>query len=638
MKKLTLPACWIIAAALALPLLSTAHADNVMIENPAIELGPKDRLITILGTNDIHGGIEAGAARDGSPMGGMSYWSGVVRSIRHGIGARFGAEQAGVLVVDAGDQFQGTLLSNYSEGVLMFDTFKAMATLDRSGQVIEPGYDAIIPGNHDYDFGPKGWLEDQVTPGSPDQNPRGALEALQESTKDVFPMLSANTYLRSSIVDRKGLPVSVESANCKAVKGSKPIDWSRARAPRYLEPYVIKQLAGLRVALIGIDNSGTPQTTTVANVTDLCFGDEVAAYKRVRQKLEGKADVFVVIMHNGNTDSSWAVSNFVEKSGAGKVDAVVSGHTHWVSNMRVKGVPVVQSGSGGLKFGRIDLVYNTASKKVDQARTRSYGGIELVHGRCAPSAADFCALGTSGKVAYEGVEVVPNQAITSLVAAGRATLSGIAGVKLGVAKDLIKIDRTRESPLANAMTDALRTVAGADLSFINASGLRTAVQPGEFTYEELFKVIPFNNHGLVIGPMGADKVIALLERSIQTCGAFGALMQSGLRVEFTRDCRHPKGQVDPKAALVSVTALDGEVIYDASSGGMKAAAGRVFQVVTLDFLLAGGSGFDGFKGTPVLSDIGIVREALAKHYTANPVTLTDELDGRWSESLPRRAE
>jgi 2',3'-cyclic-nucleotide 2'-phosphodiesterase (5'-nucleotidase family) len=429
----------------------------------------------------------------------------------------------------------------------------------------------------------------------------------------------------------------VSDQYCKPKDTKAPaIDWPMAVQPSFLKPYVIKQVAGLRVALIGLDNPETPIVTTEANVTDLCFDDEAASYLRVRKELDGQADVFVVIMHDGNTDASFGVSDFVGKLPAGSVDAVISGHTHFVTNTRVNGIAIIQSGANGEKFGRIDLVYDMKARAVLPAKTRSYGGIDLLHDRCAPAAADFCTA-AAGKVSYEGVPVTPNAAITALVTQGRAQVASLANQHLGSASATVKIDRTRESPLANAMTDALQGLAHSDIAFMNTGGLRAAIPAGEFTYETLFRVIPFNNHGLLVGPMGADKVISLLQRSISTCGAFGALMQSGLRVTFERDCSRQVAELDPKARLLTVETLGGEKIFDAANGGLIAAAGRTFNVATLDFLAAGGSGFDDFKGTPVLSDIGIAREAMATYYVSNPVTLSAKTDGRWAEKLPEGA-
>jgi 2',3'-cyclic-nucleotide 2'-phosphodiesterase (5'-nucleotidase family) len=586
--------------------------------NPPLVLGPDERLITILGTNDIHGGLEVGKARgDGSPIGGMAFWGGVASSIRQGVAKRYGADRSGVLVVDAGDQFQGTLISNFNEGMLMFAAMN------------EVGYDAVITGNHDYDFGPIGWLDDQVTSDTDDKNPRGALLRAVGSAK--FPMISANTFVAASIVNSAGEQLNPKDQFCQ-VNGT--IDWSQAERPSYLKPYVIKEVAGLKVALIGLDNPHTPTTTTEANVTDLCFDDEAAAYTRVRKELEGKADVYVIVIHDGNTDTSNDVSKLVSKLPAGSVDAVVSGHTHWVTNTRVGGIAIIQSGSNGEKFGRIDLVYDTKTRKVQPAKTRSFGGIELVHGRCAPSAKSFCDASADGAVSYEGVPVIESAKIAQLVAAARVQVAQVAGRVLGTSDALVRVDRTRESPLANALTDALRGVTAAEVSFMNTGGIRAPIDAGDITYEDLFRVIPFNNHGLVIGPMGAEQVVGLLKRSILTCGGFGALMQSGLKVTFVRDCSHPVNELDPNAKLLHVETLSGEVIYDSASGGMVAPAGRTLVAATLDFLAAGGSGFDGFKGTPVIRDIGIVREAFVKYYLSNPAHLTAQTDGRWVEQKP----
>jgi 5'-nucleotidase len=597
--------------------VGTAGGANEAPINPALVLGDGEKLITLLATNDIHGGVEAGKSKDGQPQGGMAFWAGIVTSIKQGLANRYTAARAGVLVLDAGDQFQGTLISNYNEGQLLFAAMN------------EVGYDAVIPGNHDYDFGPVGWLEDQVTPTSVDQNPRGAL--LKLVSQAAFPLVSANTYLRASLKAEDGKLVETDSSGCR-VTGDARIDWSRAARPTFLKPYVIREAAGVRVAIIGLDNPETPLSTTLANVSDLCFDDEVGAYQRVRQELAGQADVFVVVMHDGNTSNSFGASDFVRKLPVGSVDAVVSGHTHFVSNARVNGVAIIQSGSGGEKFGRIDLIYDTRTHAVLPARTRSFGGIEMMHSRCAPSAQSFCASGTD--IAYEGVSVVPSQKILKLVASARAQVASVAGRKLGTADGLVKVDRIHESPLANALTDSLRSIAGSDIAFLNTGGIRTTVGPGDVTYEDLFKVLPFNNHGLLVGPMGADKVLALLDRSIQSCGIYGSLMQSGLKVSFERiDCTKSTNQLDPNARLLHVETLAGEVIYDVAQG-MVAPSVRSFNVATLDFLAAGGSGFDGFKGSTQIRDFGIVREAMTEYYLANPAHFSVKVDGRWSEQVP----
>src|SRR6266446_3437341 len=206
----------------------------------------KPTQITILATNDIHG-IEPNVSKDGTIEGGLAAFSGTVQAIKAGLKRKLG-DQAGVLVVDAGDQFQGTLISNYNEGRLV---------LQEMSQV---GYDVAITGNHDYDFGPVGWLDDQVTPTTVDKDPRGALKAALSYAR--FPLISANNFLRSSLHDALVNQVQVDQQGCDPVAeaGQPPplIDWSRATTLDFLKPYLIKEVGGVRVALIGIDNVFTP--------------------------------------------------------------------------------------------------------------------------------------------------------------------------------------------------------------------------------------------------------------------------------------------------------------------------------------------------------------------------------------------
>ena len=153
-------------------------------------LAAGERRITILGTNDLHGGLESSppSSRGGPRLGGMALWSGVVAAIRRGVAARDG-DRGGVVLVDAGDQFQGTLVSNIDEGKTVI---AAMMRVGRVGTQV--GYDAIVPGNHDYDFGPLGWKVDEAQTAA---ERRGALEArVQQLSAGGESFISPNTFLR----------------------------------------------------------------------------------------------------------------------------------------------------------------------------------------------------------------------------------------------------------------------------------------------------------------------------------------------------------------------------------------------------------------------------------------------------------
>lgn len=592
-------------------------------------LQDNERLITILGTNDIHGAVDAktvGSGDNRKTVGGMPFWAGVVSSIRSGLDEKTGSECGGVLLVDGGDQFQGTLLSNYSEGELMFDLMN------------EAGYDAVVPGNHDYDFGPLGWLEDQVSERVPesDRDPRGVIKKLAAQAK--FSLISANTYYTASIerIDQPNAPIAANGCKSDSILG-----FATARRPEFLKSHVIVERAGLKIALVGLDNPETASMTTAANVSDLCFRDPAEEYIEIRKSLEGQADLFVIVMHNGDVSGDQKMTAIVKKileADPRGVDAVVGGHTHNVNLVNVDGVPAIQSGANGERFGRIQLVYNVDTKQVDRAKTQFFAGVQLDNGGCENQASSFCSVSTDADtgatvVSYDAKPVTLDPEAARLVDDAKARLAPMASRLLGEAKKKLYRDRILESPLANVLTDELRAVSGADIATVNTGGIRTDIQVGPVTYETLFSVLPFANRAVVIGPLSTQTLVRLVTRSVVTCGSYGSLMFSGIRVTYSRDCRTPVDGLDPQAklltiALAPVNGVDGEIIYD-NRGPVPVIQERDFMVATLDFLAAGGSGYESFIGTPLIRDLGIFREVLADKLVTQPAAWNSELDSRW---------
>lgn len=562
------------------------------------------RRITLLGTNDIHGSIEAELNKKGETVGGMALLKGAVQAIRTAA-QNDTSMPSGVLLLDGGDQFQGTLLSNYDEGQLVFSTMNNV------------GYDAAVPGNHDYDFGPIGWLDDRVNDLNPDKNRRGALERLVREAR--FPLIDANVYYRDSLVDLAGKPVAVQGSGCNPVDSNALIDWTAARRPEIFAPYIIKNVADVRVALIGIDNSGTPTVTTLENVSDLCFRKEVDEVVALRQELEGQADVFVLVMHNGDADGDPSGSNLIAKILAarpGAIDAVIAGHTHHIDKLKVGDVRMIQSGANGKLFGRIDLIFDTSSHKVLTDKTQFDAGIKLISGS-----------------SFDGVDAPESSDVVGLIKDARKAIAPLTDRVLGTAKAKLWKDRNGESPLANLLTDALRSTSGADIALINTGGIRDDIEAGDVTYEEFFKVIPFGNREVVLGDVGADTIVKMVARSITTCGKFGALLPSGLRVLFYKDCKKQIDGIDPNAQLLHVETASGQVLYD-HRDQINPDPNQKFTVATLDFIADGGSGADGLQGKPRLKDLGIFREVLTTQFTEHPFTAEGKNDGRWKALKP----
>ena len=538
-----------------------------------------ERLIVVLGTNDMHGAVQPSTwTRDGEPqaVGGLEQLSGVVESLREGLAARHG-DQVDVVLLDGGDQFQGTLLSNFDQGQLVFSVMDLI------------GFDAVVPGNHGHDFAPGTSMD----PESGDVTATGegppVLQQLGASVS--FPLLAANVWLR----DGEACP--------------------EAERPDWIAPYTVLDKAGLRVGVIGLEHPETPLMTDPDNVAEWCFSDPVAAVERLLDEVEDEADLWLVVGHLGDGRGSGDLSELTEAL-VGRIDAVVGGHTHFENRIWEGGVPAIQSGSSARQLGRIDLVYDTRKGEVDLRKSRSVAGVPLWHEACDVRA-PWCARTKDG-VAWEGVEVTPLPEVSERVAAAVDALAPLAELHLGESPERLERHRIDENTLANALTDALlEAVPGGELVLLNSGGMRAPIEPGPLTYEQFFQVLPFDNEVVRLS-CPADSVRALLQKSADQCGRHGALFPAGATVRFTRrDCDAGGGETVLHEAVLA-------------SGRDLLTTEDAVEVLTVDFLAGGGSGYGAFTSCETLERLGNQRQLLVHRFLEQPFEGGPGLDGRWS--------
>src|SRR4051812_4730101 len=114
-------------------------------QRPTAPRAPPGRIarLTVIGINDVHGALLEAPAHKAlarftpDPVGGVDWFAGWVSAIRSE--AREHGGEA--IVLDGGDEFQGTLVSNQFEGRSVVDVFNRI------------GLTAAAIGNHEFDFG-----------------------------------------------------------------------------------------------------------------------------------------------------------------------------------------------------------------------------------------------------------------------------------------------------------------------------------------------------------------------------------------------------------------------------------------------------------------------------------------------------
>jgi len=268
----------------------------------ALAAGDLQRL-TILHTNDVHSRIEP-FPMDGSKfqgLGGAARRSALVKKIR--------AEQDNVLLLDAGDIFQGTSYFNLFGGEL---ELKLMSDM---------GYDAATMGNHDFDNGIDGFYKQL-----PNAN---------------FPILLSNYDLSNTVMHSSTLPYKI--FNKKGLKIG---------------------VFGLGIQLAGLVDQRNYKETVYLD--PLKKGNETAALL----KNDLKCDLVICLSHLGYDYKENKVSDKILAAQTRNIDLIIGGHTHTfldqpedVKNLDGQITTINQVGWAGINLGRIDYYFEKRSGK-----------------------------------------------------------------------------------------------------------------------------------------------------------------------------------------------------------------------------------------------------------------------------------
>ena len=261
--------------------------------------------ITILHTNDVHSYIDPFPADHprNANMGGVARRAALIESIRK--------ENKNVLLLDAGDIFQGTPYFNYYGGELEFKLMSMMK------------YDVSTLGNHDFDNGIDGLYS---------QLPNAKFE-----------FVSANYDFKNTVLDS------------------------------HVKPYTIKHVDGIKVGIfgLGIELDGLVDKK---NYKEAVYNNpiEVATDMARILKTEQKCDLVICLSHLGfkYKDEPNKPSDIVLAQKTKDIDLIIGGHTHTFldkpvieKNLEGKEVLINQVGCYGLNLGRIDF-YLTNDKQV----------------------------------------------------------------------------------------------------------------------------------------------------------------------------------------------------------------------------------------------------------------------------------
>jgi 5'-nucleotidase/UDP-sugar diphosphatase len=498
----------------------------------------------VVSTNDFHGAL-VGSVQSfshGDMVGGADWVAGYLNIVRQ-------ENPDGVLYLDAGDMMQGTLISNYFYGASTIDAFNHM------------GLAAMTIGNHEFDWGQE------------------VLQARYDQAN--FPFLGANIFYKK------------DSGNPDEGHGGRP-NWAK--------PYIVREVKGIKVGIIGIANPETPSITNPVNVANLMFTDPVQAVNDVLPEAEAEgATMIVVDAHIGGFYPDFeGIKEFACGLDPDKVDLIVSGHTHSRLDDVICGIPVVQAYSSGTAFARVDF-------KVD-AQTGEVASYDMNYSATTTYQTYYGAPATYKRWdTGERVEVVPDPEVQAIVENYEEQIAAIKNQVIGETTTPLTRDYRHESVMGDWVTDIMRASdPSIDFAFTNSGGLRTDIDAGPITFGEVFESQPFDNT-LVVVELDGDEVRQVLEEGIT--GAHGLVQVSGL--QFTFDYDAPVGS----RIVGDVIDLDTGLPLDPSA---------TYHVAVNDFMANGGDDYATLAANPQTNTYVIVRDVVVDWVKAHsPFTPPD---------------
>lgn len=450
-------------------------------------------MLTILHTNDLHGhlhGWPGWGELAGKQIGGFDRMAAAINQVRQELG------KEKILLLDGGDTIGDTMIAAQTKGHAIVETMNAV------------GYDAMVIGNHEPDFGP---------------------EALLQRIKHAkFPVLAANLIERTT-----GAHVT--------------------------KPYVIRQVGGIKVAILGLAYPNTALTTSPKNVAGLEFRDAVETARlfipRLRQ--EG-AELVVVLSHLGLSAEQNLAQNV-----AG-IDVIVGGHSHnrMQKAAQVGNTLIVQAGAHGSDLGRLDL--EVQNGKITGHR-RSL--ILIDHNRFDADPRIASLLSTL----YAPHEHVQKEQLTN-AAAAIARAQTLAGEE--------PEPRDRESPADMLFADILREQTGADIALLPGVGYGVPLPAGAVLAKDLRSLIPHDSK-VVTMTLAGRQIQEILEQSIENTytkdhrlKVGGIIQVSGLSAYFDKNA--PQGSRVQKIH-VGAQPMDPERRYLVATNSLLASGGHRYQ-------------------------------------------------------------
>ena len=587
-----------IAVLAALGLMLVVAAPQALA---ATKENPKFTSVQLLAINDLHGhlqpntpgtvqtgccnpvltnGVQTGWTQKTVPAGGIEYLATHIKELR--------TANSNTLTVGAGDLIGAS--------PLVSALFHDEPTIEELNAL---GMDVSGVGNHEFDEGVPELLRMQFG----GCHPTDGCQDGDGFAGAVFQYLAANVF-------KEGTNETI------------------------LPPYEIEQVAGKKIAFIGLTLEGTPTIVTPSAVAGLEFRPEAATVNDLVQKLGSKDKIkaFVVLIHQGGSQSAPApvfpgpanqpdayvdvfrCANFsgpeitsLANALDARVKVVVSAHTHQPYICTIDDKLVTSAASFGRVITSIDLKLNPAGV-VTEARAENH----IVTQDVAKDAAASTILAK-----YETLSAPLANRIVGTITADILSARGTPNGQ----------NAAGEQPMGDVIADAMLAATkeadfgGAVAAFMNAGGVRSSLLfaksgvetvDGQVTYAEAFTVQPFGNTLVVKTCTGQQLYDVLNQQFNNPSAGSNRIMLPSANVDY-----HWTSVGGPHV-------VDGTLSFD--NGATFVDKGASYRIAMNNFTADGGDGFTAFRSCTDALGGEVDLDAFVRYLGANQPLSPPPLD------------
>jgi 2',3'-cyclic-nucleotide 2'-phosphodiesterase / 3'-nucleotidase len=440
-----------------------------------------------------------------------------------------------LLLLDSGDTIQGTPLAYFHNKKNNTPPDPMMLTMSALK------YDAMAVGNHEYNFG---------------------LKNLEKARREAgFPWLSSNTYKAGT-------------------------------DETYYQPYIIKEIKGVRVGVLGLTTPGIPNWENPQNYAGLEFRETVGEARKwipiLREK--ERVDLVVVSMHMGVEEDLRTgeinPSSVPNENAAVRIarevpgiDVILMGHTHRdVPSLVVGGVLLAQANHWGRHLARVDVY------------------LEKQEGQ----GARWRVAAKSGRTIPMDDRVQPDEEILRLAKPYNDETQAWLGQVIGESAAELTAEgaRFQDSAILDLIQRVQLDAGKADVSMAAVFNPQARIPKGPVTVRDIAGLYVYENTLVTLEVTGQQ-----LKEALEHSARYFLPFVAGKRPPELVNERIPAYNFDIAEGVtydLDVTRPAGDRIQNLRLKGKPVAPGQKLRLVTNNYRVNGGGGYTMYKGAPVI--------------------------------------